>query len=63
MKITCHVPVEQYGFVAVEIEAKNEAGIPENARIIYDEIANAFKPKPINAGVPDNVNGAPVLGR
>lgn len=51
MKITLHVPTEQYGFVGAEMETVHNriqggdaASIKEN----YEAIAEAFKPKPLN---------------
>lgn len=48
MKYTLHVPVEQFGFVVVEME--DEKHIPsETIAEAYREVAEAFKPQPINA--------------
>lgn len=38
MKYTCHVPIEQYGFISAEVE-----GTAEDAVRAYDEIAKAAK--------------------
>jgi len=43
MKYLCHVPTEQYGFVSVEVE-----GTAAEARQAYQEVADAFKPTPVN---------------
>lgn len=43
MKYLCHVPTEQYGFTSVEVE-----GTAEDAAKAYRELADAFKPKPVN---------------
>lgn len=43
MKISMHIPTEQYGFVAVEIEGDK---LPESSIVAdtYREYADAFKP-------------------
>ncbi len=39
MKVTLHVPVEQYGFVAADVETDD----PNEIRAAYQRIADAFK--------------------
>lgn len=46
MKFTLHVPVEQYGFVALEVEKESSSEVKQ----AYDAIAQAFKAK---SGLPD----------
>lgn len=52
MKVTLHIPTEQYGFVALELEvgAKPISLERESESVanLYQIYANAFKPKPIN---------------
>lgn len=51
MKITLHVPIEQFGFVGAEMETidnKIQGGDADAIRENYDAIATAFKPQPIN---------------
>lgn len=43
-KIELHIPVEQYGFVAVILEDAS----PEKTAEVYKEYADAFKAKPDN---------------
>ncbi len=47
MKYTLHVPVEQYGFVAVEFERGEQPG--GDIAELYREVSSAFKTQ---AGVP-----------
>lgn len=44
MKYLAHVPVEQYGFISVEVE-----GTPEAAVEAYRAIGEAVRPQPVNA--------------
>lgn len=53
MKITLHVPVEQFGFVAIERDFVSGEAVVEVSASLYKEIAEAFKPKPINSGIPE----------
>lgn len=49
MKVELHVPVEQYGFVAAEMEIENEDdNWNETIKATYDFIQDAFKSQPIN---------------
>ncbi len=49
MKITLHIPTEQYGFVAVELEGDSHGIAQEDyAERVYREFARAFAPKPVN---------------
>lgn len=56
MKYTLHVPVEQYGFVAAEVDApelhktSQETGLSSTDLIagFYKEISESFKPQPVN---------------
>lgn len=48
MRISLHIPTEQYGFVAVEYESDGEVVYDEAARE-YQKFADAFKPQPVNA--------------
>lgn len=51
MKVTLHVPTEQYGFVAPEIETDGQTLSPAAYTAqVYFEFANMFKPK---VGLPD----------
>lgn len=46
MKFTLHVPVEQYGFVALEVEKESASEVKQ----AYDAIAQAFK---LQNGLPE----------
>lgn len=57
MKYTLHIPTEQYGFVAIEVEGqdlmsvadKREEEMSETVVALYRQYADAFKPKPVNS--------------
>lgn len=47
-KVTLHIPVEQYGFVAIESDGMSA----EETAVVYEEYAQAFRPK---AGLSDKL--------
>lgn len=43
MKLELHIPVEQYGYVAAELEGDPKGLDPMTIRSVYDSIQHAFK--------------------
>lgn len=47
MKIELHIPVEQYGFIAAQVDCE-----PNEVASVYNQLAGSFRPKPTNS-LPD----------
>lgn len=62
MKVILHIPTEQYGFVAIEVEDSS----PEKTAEVYREYAGAFKvktgltAKEFNTALDAYINGNPM---
>lgn len=53
MKITVHVPTEQYGFASAEVDSTEVKGKTLGAftKELYEDISNAFKPELTGKGL------------